>query len=63
MKPQLQEQQQQICYPTLDLAIALLKGENGVDRDGRLKWGTEEQSCYRKVHLSSVFDDEEEEDM
>ena len=54
-----EQQQQQICYPTLDLAIALLKGENGVDRDGKLKWGTEEQSCYRKVHLSSVFDEEE----
>ena len=37
----------------------LLKGENGVDRDGKLKWGTEEQSLYRKVHLSSVFEEEE----
>ena len=53
-----EQQQQQISFSTLDLAVAMLKGEHGVDPDGKLKWGTEEQSVYRKVHLFSA--DEEE---
>ena len=52
------EEQQQTCFSTLDLAVAMLKGEHGVDPEGKLKWGTEEQSVYRKVHLFSA--DEEE---